>query len=62
MTKVAILKRKIIHAYNNPKNWEYSKFKGYEGYFGYSSLKDLLKFKVQDFKEYYGPTLKSGVI
>lgn len=60
MTKIAILKRKLIRAYNNPKNLAFSRFKGYpeETYFGYASLEDMIKSKVHDFREFYGPTLK----
>jgi hypothetical protein len=60
MKKVSVLKHKIIRAYKNPKNWEYSKFKGYpEGtYFGYSSLSELIKSEVKKYVAFYGKGLK----
>lgn len=60
MRKVSILKRKIIHAYNNPRNWEFSKFKGYpeDTYFGYDSLEQMIKVTIKDFTDYYGKGLK----
>ena len=60
MTKLSVLKHKIIRAYNNPKNWEYSKLKGYpEGtYFGYGSLDELIKSTVKDYVAFYGKGLK----
>lgn len=60
MRKVSILKRKIIRAYNNPKNWEYSVFKGYpkDTYFGYESLEDCIKDTLKNFKNYYGKGLR----
>lgn len=60
MRKVSILKHKIIRAYKNPKNWEYSKFKGYpeNTYFGYKSLNELIKCTVKDYVDYYGKGLK----
>jgi hypothetical protein len=60
MRKVSILKRKIIRAYKNSKNWEYSKLKGYpEGtYFGYESLDSLIKDTVKRYINFYGKGLK----
>lgn len=60
MTKLSVLKHKIIRAYKNPKNWEYSRFKGYpEGtYFGYASLDDLIRDTVRNYVDYYGKGLK----
>lgn len=60
MTKESILKHKIIRAYNNNENWEYSKFKGYpeNTYFGYESLDELIKDTVRIFKAYYGHKLR----
>lgn len=60
MRKISILKRKIIKAYNNPKNWKYSQFKGYpkETYFGYESLNDCIKYTLKKFIKYYGKGLK----
>lgn len=60
MTKKSILKKKIIRAYRNPKNWEYSRFKGYpEGtYFGYESLKDCINDTVRQYIAFYGKSLK----
>lgn len=60
MTKLSVLKHKIIRAYNNPKNWEYSRLKGYpEGtYFGYESLKDCINCTVKQYVSFYGKGLK----
>ena len=60
MTKLSILKKKIVRAYHNPKNWEYSRFKGYpEGtYFGYESLKDCINDTVKQYISFYGKGLK----
>lgn len=60
MTKLSVLKHKIIRAYNNPENWKYSELKGYpEGtYFGYSSLKEFMDSTVRDYIAYYGKGLK----
>ena len=60
MTKLSVLKRKIIRAYKNPKNWEHSRFKGYpEGtYYGYESLEDVIKGTVKEFITFYGRGLK----
>lgn len=60
MTKIAILKKRIIRAYNNPENWRYSEFKGYpEGtYFGFETLNELITYTVNSYKEYYGKKLK----
>ena len=60
MKKVTILKHKIIRAYHNPKNWEYSEFKGYPKgtYFGYPSLKEAINSTVRNFVEYYGKGLR----
>lgn len=61
MRKVAILKHKIIRAYNNPKNWKYSELKGYPKgtYFGYDSLKETVKSTVKLFVEFYGKGLRN---
>lgn len=61
MTKLSILKHKLIRAYCNPKNWEYSRFKGYpeNTYFGFESLKDYLEYEIKMFKAFYGKTLKN---
>lgn len=60
MTKLSVLKHKIIRAYKNPKNWEYSRFKGYpeNTYFGYASLKDCINDTVKHYVEFYGKGLK----
>lgn len=60
MRKITILKHKIIRAYHNPKNWDYSKSKGYpeNTYFGYESLDDCIKHTVKMYVEYYGKSLK----
>lgn len=60
MTKLSILKKKIVRAYNNPKNWEYSRFKGYpeNTYFGYESLKDCINDTVKKYIDFYGKGLK----
>lgn len=60
MTKIAILKKRIVRAYNKKENWEYSEFKGYPKgtYFGYDSLNDVITSTVKNYKEYYGKTLK----
>ena len=60
MTKKSILKHKIIRAYNNPKNWEYSRLKGYpeETYFGYASLKDCINDTVRRYIAFYGKGLR----
>ena len=60
MTKLSVLKHKIIRAYNNQKNWEYSRFKGYpEGtYFGYVSLDECIKCTVKEYIAFYGKGLK----
>lgn len=60
MRKVSILKHKIIRAYHNPKNWEYSEFKGYPKgtYFGYDSLDETIKLTVKRFVDYYGKGLR----
>ena len=60
MKKLSVLKHKIIRAYHNPKNWEYSKFKGYpkDTYFGYSSLEETIKSTVKEYIEFYGKGLR----
>jgi len=60
MTKLSILKHKLIRAYHNPKNWEYSRFKGYpeNTYFGAESLNELIKYTVKMYVDYYGKFLK----
>lgn len=60
MKKLSILKHKIIRAYYNPKNWEYSEFKGYPKgtYFGYDSLEECIKLTVRRFVDYYGKGLR----
>ena len=61
MTKLSILKHKLIRAYRNPKNWEYSRFKGYpeNTYFGAESLNELIKYTVKMYIDFYGKTLKN---
>lgn len=60
MTKLSVLKHKIIRAYNNPKNWEYSELKGYPKgtYFGYASLKECIDDIVKCYTAFYGKGLK----
>jgi len=60
MTKLSVLKNKVRRAYRNPKNWEYSRFKGYpEGtYFGFDSLDAVIKYTVKIYTEFYGKGLK----
>lgn len=60
MTKLSVLKHKVIRAYNKPKNWEYSRFKGYPAgtYFGYKSLDEVLKATVKEYVAFYGNGLK----
>ena len=60
MRKLSILKHKIIRAYHNQKNWEYSEFKGYPKgtYFGYDSLEETIKLTVKRFVDYYGKGLR----
>lgn len=60
MNKVRILKRKLIRAYYNSENREYSKFKGYpeNTYFGYESLDSLIKSTVKEFVDFYGHNLR----
>lgn len=59
MRKISILRRKIVRAYNNPENLEYSKSKGYAGYFGYFSLEECVKDTIKEFVEYYGNGLRN---
>lgn len=60
MRKISILKHKIIRAYNNPRNWEHSKFRGYpeNTYYGYKSLEECIKATIKDFITFYGKTLR----
>ena len=60
MTKLSVLKHKIIRAYNNPKNWEYSEFKGYPKgtYFGYASRKECIDDTIKRYTAFYGKGLK----
>lgn len=60
MRKVSILKHKIIRAYHNPDNWNYSEIKGYPKgtYFGYDSLEETIKLTVKRFVDYYGKGLR----
>lgn len=60
MTKVSILKRKIIRAYNNKENQEYSLVVGYpeNTYFGFTSLKEMVVSVVKEYKHFYGDSLK----
>lgn len=60
MTKIAILKKRIIREYNKKENWRYSVIKGYpEGtYFGYSSLEELMRHTIKEYREFYGKNLK----
>lgn len=60
MKKISVLKHKIIRAYNNKANWEYSDYKGYPKgtYFGFTSLKETIQFFVREYTEYYGKGLR----
>lgn len=60
MTKKSILKHKIIRAYHNIKNWEYSEYKGYpqNTYFGFKDLTTLMKDTIESYIDFYGPTLR----
>jgi hypothetical protein len=60
MRKLSILKHKIIRAYYNPKNLEYSKLKGYpeNTYFGYESLEECIKSTIKQYVNYYGKGLR----
>ena len=60
MTKLSVLKHKIIRAYNNPKNWEYSELKGYPTgtYFGYASLKECIDDTIKHYTAFYVKGLK----
>lgn len=60
MKKISILKRKIVKAYNKKSNWEYSEYKGYPKgtYFGYKDLKDVTKSLVEDYRNFYGYSLR----
>lgn len=61
MTKRAVLIRKLYRAFNNKKNIEYSKWKGYpkDTYFGYYSFEELKKSTLKRFTEYYGKGLRN---
>lgn len=60
MTKKAVLVKKMLRAYKNNKNWEYSKFKGYpeNTYFGYASFAEMKKAVLKEFTDFYGKGLK----
>ena len=60
MRKLSILKHKVIRAYRNPKNWEYSRLKGYpeNTYFGYDSLEQMIKSILKQYVEFYGKGLR----
>lgn len=60
MTKKARLVKKMLRAYNNKANWEYSKFKGYpeNTYFGYASFAEMKVAKLKEFTDFYGKGLK----
>lgn len=59
MKKLSILKHKIIRAYHNPKNWEYSRLKYPKNtYFGYESLEEAIKSTVKQYVDYYGKGLR----
>ena len=58
MRKESILRRKVIRAYRNPENWEYSRRKGYGGYFGYQSLGECIRCTVKEFVGFYGKGLR----
>lgn len=60
MRKLSILKHKIIRAYHNPKNWEYSKLKDYpeNTYFGYDSFEQTIKSTVKQYVDFYGKGLR----
>lgn len=60
MTKIGILKKRLVKAYNKKENWEYSEFKGYPKgtYFGYASFADYRKDMLSNYKKFYGKKLK----
>ena len=60
MTKKAVFVHKLLRAYKNKSNWEYSEQKGYpEGtYFGYASFEELKKAMLKEFTDFYGKGLK----
>lgn len=60
MTKKSRLVKKMLRAYNNKNNWDYSKFKGYpeNTYFGYASFSEMKKSVLKNFTDYYGKGLK----
>ena len=60
MRKISILRKKIIKSYNNHKNQEFSRSKGYpkDTYFGYASLNDYIKDTLKEFTEFYGKGLR----
>ena len=61
MKKRAVLIRKLYRAYNNKKNIEYSKWKGYpeDTYFGYYSFEELKISTLNRFTSFYGKGLRS---
>lgn len=58
MKKLSVFKRKLIRRYNNKRLWEYSKYKGYEGFFGYYSLEAMIQGERKIFQEAYGNNLR----
>ena len=60
MTKIGMLKKRIVRVYNDAKNWEYSRKKGYpeDTYFGYHSLGELKASTIKKYKAFYGKGLK----
>lgn len=60
MRKISILKRKLIRAWNNPRNKKFSEFKGYpvETYFGYYTLDEMINSTFKNFKAFYGDNLR----
>ena len=60
MTKKAVLVKKMLRAYKNKKNWEYSKLEGWSEntYFGYASFAEMKKEVLKEFTDFYGKGLK----
>lgn len=60
MTKLAILKKRIIREYNKKENWEFSRAKGYpkDTYFGYASLEALMQATIRNYQREFGKKLK----
>lgn len=60
MNKIAVLRKKLIRAYNNKENWGYSVFKGYPNgtYFGYSCKEEYVKSMCSKYISFYGKGLR----